>query len=126
MEVLASSLAIATATIQASKASKGCYDDYRFADKQMLHAERQKQQLHLNRAQLNQLPPTEKERIRPIYASLEDAKSSDSTISRPCRKRDRLKWVAGGKSEAEREVTQNHRAESSLALSLLLSLDQDL
>ena len=106
MEILASSLAVATATVQASKASKGCYDDYHYADRQMLHAERQKQQLLLNRVQLNQLPPSEKERIRPVYASLEDARASVPTISRPCRKRDRFKWVAGEKNEYETEVTQ--------------------
>ena len=126
MEILGSSIAITTAGIQASKVTKGFYDDYKHADKHMLHAERQVQQVQLNRNQLNELPSSKKDRIGPVLASLEDVRAPSSTTSHPSRKRDRLKWAAGRKSEVEREITQNHRAESSLAVNLLLSLYEDM
>ena len=126
METLASSLAIGGATIQASTTAKKYYRNYRDAEKQILHAQNQGQQLLLNREQLEDLPPSKQECITPARASLNSIQETLPVISHSTSKRDRLHWTFGGKSKFEREISQNQWIESSAALNLLISLSQDL
>lgn len=124
MDVLASSLAVVGAGVQVSKTTKSCYNDYRDAGKQMLHAQNQGNQLRQNQLQLNQLPESTKERIGPALASLNAVDAALPEVPQLQRKRDRLKWVFGGKSEFERKFSQSDRTESLLNSNLLLSVDQ--
>ena len=125
MEVLASGLAVVGAGIQVSKTTKSCYNDYRDAEKQMLHAQNQGNQLRQNQLQLNQLPELTKECIGPALASLNDVNAALPKTLHPKRKRDHLKWILGGKSKFEREISQSERIESLLNSNLLLSIRQD-
>ena len=124
MEVFASGLAVAGAGLQVLKTTKSCYSDCRDAEKQMLHAQNQGKQLRQNQLQLDQLPESTKDRIGPALASLNDVNTALPKIPQLQRKRDRVKWVIGAKSEFEREISQSNRTESLLNLNLLLSIDQ--
>ena len=125
MEVFTSGLAVVGAGIQVSKTTKSYYNDYRDAEKQMLHAQNQGNQLRQNQLQLNQLPESTKECIGPALASLNDVDAALPKTTHPKRKRDHLKWVFGGKSEFERQFSQSERIESLLNSNLLLSVRQD-
>ena len=124
MEVLASSLAVVGAGLQVSKTTKSCYSNYRDAEKQMLHAQNQGNQLRQNQLQLNKLPESTKKRIGPALASLNDVNAALPEIPHRQRKRDRMKWVIGGKSEFESEISKSDRTESLLNSNLLLSVNQ--
>ena len=124
MDVLASSVAVVGAGVQVSKTTKSFYNDYRDAEKQMLHAQNQGNQLRQNQLQLNQLPESKKECLGPALASLNDVNAALPKIPRLQRKRDRVKWMIGGKSEFEREISQSNRTESLLNSNLLLSVNQ--
>ena len=126
MEVFASGLAVVGAGIQVSKTAKSCYDNYRDAEEQMLHAQNQGNQLRQNQLQLNQLPESTKECIGPALASLNDVNAALPKIPHLKRKRNHLKWVFGGKSEFERQISQSERIESLLNSNLLLSICQDM
>lgn len=126
MEVAASGLTLGGASIQVAKTAKEYVHDYRDAGKQILHAQHQGQQLRLNLKQLKELPPSKQERIAPAKAAFDDIQGALPTVIQPTRKRDRLQWIAGGKSKFEREIFQNGRMETSATLNLLLSLSQDM
>ena len=126
MDVFASGLAVVGAGIQVSKTTKRCYKNYRDAEEQMLHAQNQGNQLRQNQLQLNQLPESTKECIGPALASLNDVNAALPKIPNPKRKRDHMKWVVGGKSEFERQISQSERIESLLNSNLLLSVRQDM
>ena len=126
MEVFASGLAVVGAGIQVSKTTKSYYNDFRDAEKQMLHAQNQGNQLRQNQSQLKQLPESTKERIGPALASLNDVNEALPQTPHLKRKRDHLKWVFGGKSEFERKISQSERIEILLNSNLLLSICQDM
>ena len=126
MEVFASGLAIVGAGIQVSKTTKDCYDNYQNAEEQMLHAQNQGNQLRQNQLQLNQLPESTKECIGPALASLNDVNAALPKIPHLKRKRDHLRWVFGGKSEFERQISQIERIGGLLNSNLLLSICQDM
>ena len=126
MEAVASGLALGGAGIQVSKTAKEYYRNYRNAGKQISHAQHRGQQLLLNLAQLDDLPPSKQECITPAKASLHDIQEALPAISNPIRKRDRLHWSAGGKVKFEREVSQNQWIESSATLNLLISVSRDM
>ena len=126
MEVLASGLTIAGTSIQAVKAALKLQRDFRDAEKQILQAESERQQIHLNSELLDQLPPSVKERIGPAEVLLHDVETALPLISHSTKKKDRLKWVVGRKAEFERAISPKCRIESSAQLSLLLSHSQNL
>lgn len=112
--------------IQVSKTTKSYYNDYRDAEKEMLHARNQGNQLRRNQLQLNQLPEPTKVCIGPALASLNDVTAALPNTPHLKRKRDHLKWVFGGKSEFERQISQSERIETLLNSNLLLSIRQDI
>ena len=114
------------ASLQVVKAVKENSRDYRDARKQALHAQHQAEQLHLTLKQLKELPPLKQERIAPVQASLNNIQEALPIISQPTRKRDRLRWIAGGKSKVEREISQINPMETSATFNLLVSLAQDM
>ena len=125
MDVAASGLTLAGAGIELVKRTKRFRDNYRDADKQMRHAQYQSKQLQLNQELLDQLPQSTKERLGPAQASLRDCQMSLPADSHLMRKRDRLKWALKMKSKVEKEMVQDSRVESSLSLSLLMSICQE-
>ena len=126
MEVFASGLAVVGAGIQVSKTTNSYYNDFRDAEKQMLHAQNQGNQLRQNQLQLDQLPESTKECIGPALASLNDVNAALPKTPHVKKKRDHLKWVLGGKSEFERQFSQSERIGSLLNSNLLLSIRQDM
>lgn len=126
MDGAASSLEFAGVTIQATKKAKEYIHNYRNAEKQILYAQHQGQQLRLTLEQLNELPSSKQEHIAPAKASLNDIQEALPTNFQSARKRDKLQWITGGKSKFEREILQNNRIESSATLNLLISLSQDM
>lgn len=68
---------------------------------------------------LKEFPPSKQERIAPAKAAFGGIQGALPTISQPTRKRDRLRWVTGGKSKFEKEFSQNGWMETSATLSLL-------
>ena len=126
MEAVASGLALGGAGIQVSKTAKECYRNYKNAENQISHAQHQREQLLINLGQLNDLPPSKQECISPARASLHDIQDALPAISQSTRKRDHLRWIMGGKSKFEREISQNQWIESSTTLNLLISISQDL
>ena len=122
MEVVASALTVVGAGIQGAKTTKDLHDDYRNADGEVLQAQHQSHQLHLNRTQLDELSKLWKENIGPAQASLREIEDALPRHTSLQRKRDRLKWMIHGKKEFERHAAQQARAESSLTLNMLLSL----
>lgn len=126
MDGAAAGLAFAGVTIQATKKSKEYIHNYRNAEKQILHAQHQGQQLRLTLEQLNELPSSKQERIAPAKALLNDIQEAIPTNFQSTRKRDKLQWVTGGKSKFESEMFQDNRIESSATLNLLISLSQDM
>lgn len=124
MEVAASAVTLLGA-LQGVKAVKHFHRDCRDADKQILHVKQQSQQRQLNQIQLSQLSPSKQERIRPAQASFTEVQDV-SPLPTDIRKRDRVKWALGRKRQSERILAQHDWVESSVALSLLTSICQDL
>ena len=123
---MASTVAIGGASIQVSKTAKECYQNYRDAEKQISHAVHQGQQLRLTLEKLSELPLSKQELITPAKASLNDIQGQLPAVSQPTRKKDRLRWITGGKSKFAREISPNNWIESSTTLNLLISLSQDM
>ena len=59
-------------------------------------------------------------------ASLHDIEAALPAIIHSTRQRDRLRWITGGKSRFETEISQNQWIDSSVTLNLLKSLSQDM
>ena len=125
MEALASGFTLAGTGIQATKAAKECYQDFRDSKNQISYALNHDKQLRLIQEQIDQLSPAVKERIGPAHASLHDIGAALPSVPHLTRKRDRLKWVISRKKEFEKGISQNNQIESSATLSLLISLSQE-
>ena len=126
MEGVTAAITIGGATVQIAKTAKGCIDDYKDAEKQVLHAQHQVQQLRSTLNQLKELSPPKQERIAPAQALLNDIQGALPTTSLPTRRKDRLQWIAVGKPKFERENSRTTRMETAATLSLLVSLHQDM
>ena len=114
------------AGVQISQTAKRRYKDYRDAEREISQAQNQSQQIHLNWMQLDQLPPEKKERFGPAQELLKDVLAAVPKNSGSGGRRRYLKWAFGRKSNFESAITQSIRAESSLTLTVLLALHQDL
>ena len=126
MDGVASGVTLVAAGIQLSKATKRCFDDYRDAPRQMHQVQQQDQQIQSNLKVLDQLPQSQKEYLNHAQASLKDVQAALRTTLHPGRKRDRLKWVLTQKKKSESALTQSQQIQSSMSVSMLSSLRQDM
>ena len=126
MDPLASGLAVSGAGIKVANVVKKLYRDYGDAPKNISHAQRKGQQLHINQDLLNKLPESKKKRFEPAHSSLNDIRVTAPASLQPERKRDRLKWSLAGKSRFDRENALLQGMEVSVILTILSSYCEDM
>jgi len=125
--VTVSAVALAGSFGAAASVLKTLHSDYRDADKDSHHIQQQKKHLQLNQSLLDGLIPNAASPLHCLKSSLADIEAVLPT--QPCedKKRDRLRWAAGGgKRKAQDQIGKLKEIESSTSISLLLTANDKL
>lgn len=123
-------LSLAVSGLKVAKAAgttaSSFYKDFRDAEKQACLAQRQQAHLRTNQAQLNSLSPELKELIEPAQLSIAEITPALAIELKSSKKRDRLRWAAGGKGKALEDLALLKETENPLKLTLVLAILQKL
>ncbi|KAH7317244.1 ankyrin repeat-containing domain protein [Rhexocercosporidium sp. MPI-PUGE-AT-0058] len=124
LSLAVSGLTIAGAAGTTASSASSFYKNFRDAEKQVCHAQRQQAHLRANQAQLDSLSPEIRRRIVPAELSIAEITSALPIEFKSGKKRDRLRWAAGGKGKVIGDLALLKETESSLKLTLVLAVLQ--